>query len=101
MNLSYQGIALADFCEKAAATESTKVVDHVDEVHSVPAKNNPLLPDFCHPDVPTTGNCLLLRFLFFCFLFLMWTIFKVFIEFVTILLLFYVLLFLTMRHVGS
>ena len=57
----------ADFCEKAAATESTKVVDHVDEVHSVPAKNNSLLPDFCHPDVPTTGNCLLLRFFFFFF----------------------------------
>ena len=89
----------ADFCEKAAATESTKVVDHVDEVHSVPAKNNSLLPDFCHPDVPTTGNCLLLRVFFFFFL--MWIIFKVFIEFVTILLLFYVLLFLTMRHVGS
>ena len=31
----------------------------------------------------------------------MWTIFKVFIEFVTILLLFYVLVFLAMRHVGS
>ena len=30
----------------------------------------------------------------------MWTIFKVFIEFVTILLLFYVLFFLAMRHVG-
>ena len=33
--------------------------------------------------------------------FLMWTIFKVFIETVTILLLFYVLVFLAKRHVGS
>ena len=31
----------------------------------------------------------------------MWTIFKVFIETVTILLLFYVLVFLAKRHVGS
>ena len=31
----------------------------------------------------------------------MWTIFQVFIEFVTILLLFYVLVFLATRHVGS
>ena len=31
----------------------------------------------------------------------MWTIFKVFIEFVTVLLLFYVLVFLSSRHVGS
>ena len=31
----------------------------------------------------------------------MWTIFNVFIEFVTILLLFCVLVFLAMRHVGS
>ena len=31
----------------------------------------------------------------------MWTIFKVFIEFVTVLLLFYVLVFLAERHVGS
>ena len=31
----------------------------------------------------------------------MWTIFKVFIEFVTILLLFHVLVFLAVRHVGS
>ena len=38
---------------------------------------------------------------FFKTFFLMWTIFKVFIEFVTILLLFYVLVFLAMRHVGS
>ena len=35
------------------------------------------------------------------FFFLMWTIFEVFIEFVTILLLFYVLVFLATRHVGS
>ena len=31
----------------------------------------------------------------------MWTIFKVFIEFLTVLLLFYVLVFLATRHVGS
>ena len=31
----------------------------------------------------------------------MWTIFKVFIEFVTTLLLFFVFDFLAMRHVGS
>ena len=31
----------------------------------------------------------------------MWTMFKVFIEFVKILLLVYVLVFLTRRHVGS
>ena len=33
--------------------------------------------------------------------FLMWTIFKVFMEFVVILLLFYVLFFLAMKDVGS
>ena len=32
--------------------------------------------------------------------FLTWTIFKIFIEFITILLLFYVLVFSAMRHVG-
>ena len=37
----------------------------------------------------------------FRFFFLMWTIFKVFIELVTVLLLFYVLVFLAVRHVGS
>ena len=31
----------------------------------------------------------------------MWTIFKVFIELVAILILFYALVFLAMRHVGS
>ena len=31
----------------------------------------------------------------------MWTIFKAFIEFVTILLVFYDLVFLAVRHVGS
>ena len=31
----------------------------------------------------------------------MWTIFKVFVEFVTTLLLFYVLVFVAARHVGS
>ena len=38
---------------------------------------------------------------FFCFFFLTWTIFKVFIEFVTVLILFYALVFLAMRHWGS
>ena len=33
--------------------------------------------------------------------FLMWTIFKVFIEFITVSLLSYVLVFLATRHVGS
>ena len=43
-----------------------------------------------------------LFFLRFFFFFLMWTIFKLFIEFVTILLLFfYVLVFLATWHVGS
>ena len=37
----------------------------------------------------------------FRFFFLMWTIFKVFIELVTVLLQFYVLMFLAPRHVGS
>ena len=41
------------------------------------------------------------RHFFFKILFLMWTIFRVFTEFVTILLLFYVLVFLAARHVGS
>ena len=40
-------------------------------------------------------------FFFFFKIFLMWTLFEVFIEFVTILLLFYVLVFLATRHVGS
>ena len=38
---------------------------------------------------------------FFLKTFLMWIIFKVFTEFVTILLLFYALIFLAKRHVGS
>ena len=37
----------------------------------------------------------------FFFFFLMWTILKVFIEFVTMLLLFYGLGFLAARHVGA
>ena len=37
----------------------------------------------------------------FPFIFLTWTIFEVFIEFVKILFLFYVLFFLAMKHVGS
>ena len=38
---------------------------------------------------------------FFLRLFFTWTILKVLIKFVTILLLFYVLVFLAMRHIGS
>ena len=43
------------------------------------------------------------HFFFFLrfFLFFMWTTFKVFVEFVTVLILFYVLVFLAMRHLGS
>ena len=49
-----------------------------------------------------TKNKYILAHFFFKEFFLMWTIFKVFIEFITILLLFYVLFcFLPMRHVGS
>ena len=40
-------------------------------------------------------------FFFFKIFSLMWTIFKVFIEFVTILLLFYVLVFWPQKRVGS
>ena len=40
----------------------------------------------------------LFSFLRFFFFFLMWTIFKVFVEFVTVLIRFYVLVFLAMRH---
>ena len=35
----YQKSDLADFHAKAATTESTKVMTHVDEVHSASAKN--------------------------------------------------------------
>ena len=41
-------------------------------------------------------NCDFFKILFF----VMWTIFKVFIEFVSMLLLFYILFFLAMRFVG-
>ena len=44
----------------------------------------------------TPDTCMLLH----SFFFLMWTIFKVCIEFVTILLLFYALVFWPPRHVG-
>lgn len=47
--------SLTNFTPKAAATESTKVMAHVDEVHSASAKNDPLLPDFCPPTVLGTG----------------------------------------------
>ena len=46
-------------------------------------------------------GCFELRFMFFFFSFLMWTIFKAFIEFVTILVVLYDLFFLAVRHVGS
>ena len=50
-----------------------------------------------------TASCALsdLVFLFLLKIFLMWTISKVFIEFVTILLLFYVSGFLNTRRMGS
>ena len=38
---------------------------------------------------------------FFLSFFFMWTILKAFIEFVTILFLFYVFFFLAVKHVGS
>ena len=40
--------AFVDFHARAAATGS---VAHVDEFHSTPAKNDPLLPGSCHPCV--------------------------------------------------
>jgi len=49
----YQENALADLYAKAAATESGKIVAHAGEV-SAAAKNDPLLPDSCHPDVLAT-----------------------------------------------
>lgn len=45
------GKCLADFHAKAAATESVKIVAHVDEIYSISAKNDPLLLNFCHPDI--------------------------------------------------
>ena len=50
----YQGNALAAFHAKAAATESVKIVEHMDEIYSTSAANDPLVPDFCHPDVLVT-----------------------------------------------
>lgn len=50
----YQGNVLGKFHATAVATESVKVVAHVYEVHSAPAKNDLLLPDFYHPDVLVT-----------------------------------------------
>lgn len=46
-----QGNALADFYSEAATIESINVVD---KVHSSSIKNDPLLSDFCHPDVLAT-----------------------------------------------
>ena len=45
----YRG-TLADFQATAAATESVKIAAHVDDIHSASAKNDPSVPDFCHPD---------------------------------------------------
>ena len=42
----YQGNALAAFHTRAGAIESIKIVAHVDEAHSVSAKNDPSSPDF-------------------------------------------------------
>lgn len=50
----YQENALADLYAKAAATESGKIVAHAGEVYSTDAKNDPLLPESCHPDVLAT-----------------------------------------------
>lgn len=50
----YQSIAITDFHAKAAATESKKILAHVDAVQS-PAKNDPLLPYFCHSGLLVTA----------------------------------------------
>lgn len=53
----YQGNAPAYYHTRTEATESIKIVTHVDEVNSASAKekkNTPLLSDFCHPDVLVT-----------------------------------------------
>ena len=52
--LDYEGLTLTDLHAKAAAIESVNVVARVDEVHFVSAKEDPLLPDFCHPNVLVT-----------------------------------------------
>ena len=49
----YWGNVLADFHVQAAA-RSIKVTVHVDQVHSVYAKTDHMLPYFCHPDVLAT-----------------------------------------------
>ena len=50
---------------------------------------------------PGVSVRVLFLFFLFIFIFLTWTIVSVFMEFVTILLLFHVLVFLAARHVGS
>ena len=50
----YQGNALAYYHTKTEATESIKIVIHVDEVHSASAKKDPSMPNFCHTDVLVT-----------------------------------------------
>ena len=54
---------------------------------------------YVHLDTLPTDQKLFPSGLSFHDFFLMWTIFKVFVEFVTILFLFYVLVFSTPRHV--
>lgn len=51
----YQSIAITDFHAKVAATESKKILAHVDAVQSPSAKNDPSLPYFCHSDVLVTA----------------------------------------------
>lgn len=44
----------AGFHTTATATESIKIVVHVNEVHSASAKNGPSWKDFCHHDALLT-----------------------------------------------
>lgn len=57
-NCYHQIKAEPEFLESVLANlyaiESVKVVAHVDKVLSASTKNDPLLPDFCHPDVLAT-----------------------------------------------
>ena len=45
----YQGNILAD--PHKFYSESVHAVAHVDKVHFAFIKNDPLVPNFCHPDV--------------------------------------------------
>ena len=51
----YQSVAITDFHAKAAATESKKILAHVDAVQSPSAKNYSLLPYFCHSGLLVTA----------------------------------------------